>query len=52
MRKAVCCETGKSYAKQDRIWGQVWGQKRRWGHEKGQDVFRDSLTFSDSDEAN
>lgn len=52
MRKATCCETGRSYAKQDSIWGQMWGQKRRSGHEKGHDVLRDSLTFSDSDEDN
>ncbi|WP_264872106.1 hypothetical protein [Enterobacter hormaechei] len=52
MRKAAVFETGRSYAKQDSIWGQIWGQKRRQGHEKGHDVFRDSLTFSDSDDAN
>jgi len=52
MRKAAGFETGRSYAKQDSMWGQIWGQNRRSGHEKGHDVFRDSLTFSDSDEAN
>jgi hypothetical protein len=35
MRKAVCCETGRSYAKEGGFWGQIWGHFERGGTDRG-----------------